>query len=101
MFPAPSLLTLGTAMARHAGHVHQTVSSNLARADVPGATAEEAGRFADALRGEAMRARDTGERISVEREMVAMAQNAGRHDAAVAIWSKTLDLVRLAGASPR
>ena len=105
MIPDPSLLTLSTAMARHAGHVHGVTAANIARADLPGATAKGAMPFAEALRvtasGEAMTARDTGAPISLDDQMVAMAQNAGRHDAAVTIWSRTLDMIRLAGASPR
>ena len=105
MIPSLSILDTASAMARHAGHVHAVVADNIARADLPGATAKGAMPFAEALRatasGEAMTARDTGAPISLDDQMVAMAQNAGRHDAAVTIWSRTLDMIRLAGASPR
>lgn len=100
MFPDPSLLGLTSAMARHAGHVHQVTAGNVARADVPGARATEAARFSDVLRGDAA-PRQTRERVSLDREMVQMARNAGRHDAAVTVWSRALDMVRLAGSSPR
>ncbi|WP_031551167.1 hypothetical protein [Parvularcula oceani] len=105
MFPNPSLLNLSSAMARHAGHVHEVTGSNIARADMPGATASEAAGFAEALRalseGEAVSAREGRAPISLDEELVRMAQNATRHDMAVTVWSRTLDMVRMAGASPR
>ncbi len=105
MFPNPSLLNLSSAMARHAGHVHEVTASNIARVDMPGATAREAAGFADALRavsgGEAVTAREGRAPISLDDELVRMAQNATRHDMAVTVWSRTLDMVRMAGASPR
>ena len=101
MLPNPSLLGLASAMARHAGHVHATTADNIARADVPGAKAKEAARFDAALSGEALRAKESGRSISLDAQLVTMAQNAGRHDAAVTVWTKTLDLMRLAAGSPR
>ena len=105
MIPSLSLLDTASAMARHAGHVHAVVADNIARADLPGATATEATRFGEALRdlsdGTPLRAEATRAPITLDEQMMAMAQNTGRHDAATLLFSKTLDLVRLAGSSPR
>ena len=105
MIPDLSLLSTASAMARHAGHVHAAVADNLARADVPGARAATDSGFADALdrmaAGQALRAPRTGDRIVLDDQMVTMASNAGRHDAAVSLYAKALEMVRLAGSSPR
>ena len=105
MTPTLSLLETASAIARHAGHVHAVTADNVARADMPGATAREAMRFADAVRAmdrrDALAPRDTHAPVRLQNELTVMATNAGRHDAAVLLWSKTMDMVRLAGASPR
>ncbi|MBB4658295.1 hypothetical protein [Parvularcula dongshanensis] len=101
MLPNPSLLGLASAMARHAGHVHAVTADNVARADMRGAKAKEAARFGDALRGEPLQAKESRNPISLDSQLVRMAQNAGRHDAAITVWTKTLDLMRLAAGSPR
>ncbi|MEM6649151.1 MAG: hypothetical protein AAF603_02760 [Pseudomonadota bacterium] len=100
-----SILKLSSAMARHAAHTHGVIGDNISRVDMPGATAHRVESFAralDALKGgEALNTHSTDQPISVSREMSQMATNAGRHGTAVTIWSKTLELVRLAGAAPR
>lgn len=105
MIPSLSLLETASAVARHAGHVHAVTADNVARADMPGATAREAMRFGAAVRalgrGDAPAPQATNTPISLQSELAVMATNAGRHDAAVLLWSKTMDMVRLAGASPR
>lgn len=105
MIPSLSILDTTSAMARHAGHVHEVTARNVARADAPGALADEAASFADALgrfaAGEAAAASRGRERVVLDEQVMTMASNAGRHDAAVAVWSKVLDMVRLAGSSPR
>ena len=105
MIPTLSILETTSAMARHAGHVHAVTAHNVARADVPGAYADEAASFVDALQrfsdGEAAATRRTRAPLVLDDQMTVMARNAGRHDAAVTVWSKVLDMVRLAGASPR
>ena len=105
MIPAPSILETTAAMARHAGHVHEVTARNVARADVPGAKGDEAASFAEALdrfaEGEAPRAARDRKPLLLDEQMMVMARNAGRHEAAVTVWSKVLDMVRLAGSSPR
>ena len=105
MIPNLSILETTSAMARHAGHVHEVTATNVARADVPGATGDAAAEFAEALgrfaEGEEAAARRTRRLLVLDDQMMTMARNAGRHDAAVTVWSKVLDMVRLAGSSPR
>lgn len=105
MIPDLSVLRLASAVARHAGEVHRIAGDNIARADIPKATAATAPRFADALAalngGQPLAAVETNAPIALDREMATMASNAGRHQTATAVWSKTLELFRLAGASPR
>ena len=105
MIPTLSILDTASAMARHAGHVHEVTARNVARADIPGAKADEAMTFAGALDrfagGEAAAARRTRAPLVLDEQLMTMASNAGRHDAAVTVWSKVLDMARLAGSSPR
>lgn len=105
MIPNLSILEATSAMARHAGHVHETTARNVARIDIPGAKADAPTAFADALdrysAGQDASARRTSQPLVLDDQMMTMAQNAGRHDAAVTVWSKVLDMVRLAGSSPR
>ncbi|WOI52946.1 hypothetical protein [Parvularcula sp. LCG005] len=100
-----SVLKLSSTMTRHAAAAHAVVADNISRIDIPGATGKAVPRFSDALadlnRGETVDIRDTRTAISLDQEMISMASNAGRHQAAVTIWSKTLELVRLAGGAPR
>lgn len=100
-----ALLKLASAMTRYAGAKHSAIGSNIARADIPHAKAMEGPRFADAILemtdGKPAQFSESRNAIRLEDEVVAMAENAGRHRAAVTIWSKTLDLLRLAGQAPR
>lgn len=100
-----STLKLASAMARHANDGHAAIARNIAYVDVPNAKAVEMPSFADALKallaGEEVRPTQTKQPITLDGEMVAMAQNGGRHTAAVTIWSETVELIRLAAQSPR
>ncbi|MGV6820073.1 MAG: hypothetical protein ACWA5T_06195 [Parvularcula sp.] len=100
-----ALLKLASAMTRYAGAKHSAIGSNIARADIPHAKAIEGPRFAEAfsemMSGKPIRFSESRGTIRLEDEVVAMAENAGRHRAAVTIWSKTLDLLRVAGQAPR
>ena len=105
MLHSLTILDTASAMARHAGHVHATVAGNIARADMPGATADAPLRFGEALRalqdGAPLRAASPRSAVALDQQMMTMAQNGSRHDAATLLFSKTLDLVRLAGSAPR
>ena len=105
MIPDPSLLGVASATARHAAHVQAVTARNVARADVPGARAEAPARFAEALRAFGSRrapaARETDTPIELRGQLTAMAHSAGRHEAAVLIYAKALDMMRLAGGAPR
>ncbi|MEO1657079.1 MAG: hypothetical protein AAFR65_05110 [Pseudomonadota bacterium] len=100
-----SILKLASAMARHAGHVHAATASNIARADVPEATARKAASFRQSLRaleqGKTPQDEDTGQAISIEREMLSMAEASGQHGAATAVWKSTLNMLRLAITGPQ
>jgi flagellar basal body rod protein FlgB len=103
LIPDLSLLGVASAMSRHAGHVHDVTARNIAAADAPGTTRLRAASFAEAVgrADEALAPASTRERVVLDDEMLTMARNAGRHDAAVTLWAKTLDMVRLAASSPR
>ncbi|MEM6748306.1 MAG: hypothetical protein AAF608_12900 [Pseudomonadota bacterium] len=100
-----SILKLASAMTRHAGHAHAATASNIARADVPDATATRAVRFRDSLREleqeQAPELEDTDQAISIEREMLSMAEASGQHSAATAVWRSTLNMLRLAITGPQ
>lgn len=100
-----SIIKLSAAMTRHASEVHQATAQNIARIDVPGAQSRTVAPFLDALdriaKGETIAVEEGGGRIVLDREMTSMATNAGRQEAATLVWSKSLDLMRLAGAAPR
>ncbi|MEO1042584.1 MAG: hypothetical protein AAFX52_09850 [Pseudomonadota bacterium] len=100
-----SILKLASAMARHAGHSHAATASNIARADVPEATASKALSFRQSLRALEKEAEpgleDTGQSISIEKEMLSMAEASGRHGAATAVWKSTLNMLRLAVTGPQ
>ncbi|MEM6912653.1 MAG: hypothetical protein AAF511_01605 [Pseudomonadota bacterium] len=100
-----SILKLASAMARHAGHSHAATASNIARADVPEATVSKAMSFRESLRalqkGSEPDVEDTGQPISIESEMLSMAEASGRHGAATAVWKSTLNMLRLAVSGPQ
>ncbi|GGY43870.1 hypothetical protein [Parvularcula lutaonensis] len=99
-----SILKLTSAMARHAAHAHAVTADNIARADIPGARAKAAADFQASLRGAGspeFRARDEGGLVSIEREMLAMGEARGRHDAALAVWKSTLSMMRIAIGGPQ
>ena len=95
-----SLLKLTSAMARHAGHVHDVTARNIARADMPNATAERLEPFEASLRrlehARPPRRSDTGMAINLEAQMLTMAEASSTHDAALTVWKSTLKMMRLA-----
>jgi flagellar basal-body rod protein FlgB len=98
-----STLKLASAMARHAAHAHSAVSSNLARADLPKAERISVQSFEEMVRGggDTPALRPSGEAISVEREMLSLAEAGSGHDAALTLWKSTLNMLRMAVAAPR
>lgn len=100
-----SVLSTSSAMARHAAIAHGVAGENIARADIPGATASRAENFMQALRevirGDEPRRFDTGQPIALDKEMAQLSRTAGRHQTATTIWSTSLQMIRSAGASPR
>ena len=100
-----STLTLASAMARHAAQSHAVTAQNVARADVPGATALRVKEFRETLGPDALGSErlleDTGQAINIEREMLSMAEASGMHGASMAIWKSTLNMLRLAASGPQ
>lgn len=100
-----SILKLASAMTRHATHAHAATASNIARADVPEATASKVASFRQSLRSleqdKAPELEDTGQAINIEREMLSMAEASGQHGAATAVWKSTLNMLRLAISGPQ
>ena len=100
-----SALKIASVLARHASHAHAVTSNNIAKADVPGATAARVASFEKSLKrldqGNDPFTLDTGQLISVEREMLSMAEAGGRHSAALSIWKSTLNMMRLAVTPPQ
>ncbi len=116
------LLSIASALARHSAQRHQVVSENIANADTPGFKAKDLEPFADAftratsqIRAEnggasnnfnstVWRSLDVsspgltspnGNTVSLEDQMVRSVQAQGDHDAAVTIYKKTIDILRL------
>lgn len=109
-----TILAQASALARHAGIRHQLVSENIANADTPGYKARTLPAFdpsavEDAENGSAMAARKlnqpiemkthhaspNGNTVAVEEQMAIAVDAQGQHKAALAIYRKTLDLLRL------
>jgi flagellar basal body rod protein FlgB len=98
-----STLKLTSALARHAAHAHAAVTSNLARADLPGAERLAVQSFEDMVRrgGEAPRSFTLPEAISTETEMLSLARAGADHQASLTLWKSTLNMLRVAAAGPR
>ncbi|MEE4211150.1 MAG: hypothetical protein V2I43_18020 [Parvularcula sp.] len=104
MFDLP-ILRMSSLMLRHAAKTQETVASNIARADVPGATRHRVADFADAYvrmsRGETLKAQETAASIDLEQELLDLTSAAGRRDTGAGIWKSTLTMLRMAMAAPR
>ncbi len=108
------ILRTYSAMASHAAKRHEVLSRNIANADTPGYKAQDIQSFADAykaaersgttlsvrsLRAHAADIQGTespnGNNVSIEDQMLKTAETKGQHDMALAIYKKTLDLMRM------
>lgn len=105
MDTALSVLKLTSGMARHAADMQVATARNIAQIDVPGTKPLRVRSFNDSLeqigRGEAPEQYEEQKPLSLETEVLTLAQARGRHDAAVAIWNTTLDMMRLAVGGPQ
>lgn len=109
-----TILSHASAMARHAGMRHRLIAENVANADTPGYKARvlrsfdpaladraESGDHAAAQRlfePELMKSKQAspdGNTVSIEEQMALSVDAQGQHRAALAVYKKTLDLLRL------
>ena len=114
MFSDLEMLKTFSAMAEHAAKRHEVLSRNIANADTPGYKAEDIQSFADAYQSaQSMKTQmdvsalktfkadipgaesPNGNNVSIEDQMLKTAENKGQHDMALAVYKKTLDLMKL------
>lgn len=109
-----TILNQASALARHAGKQHAVVAENIANADTPGYKARSLPAFDPKLADEAERgsmiaarrlsepveletrqAAPNGNTVALEEQMAMSVDAQGQHRAALAIYRKTLELLRL------
>ncbi|MBI1366962.1 MAG: FlgB family protein [Alphaproteobacteria bacterium] len=118
MFSDLKLLNLASAMARHAAARHEVLAENIANADTPGYKAKDLEPFAAAFQraldedgSTVAAAKDAtwrviaqaspgamspnGNSVSLEDQMIKSVEAQQDHDAATAIYKKSLDILRL------
>lgn len=122
MFADVKLLNLASAMAQHAAKRHELIAENIANADTPGFRAKDLEPFAEAFSqamstasGEMNDASSefaipawrsfevsapglqspNGNTVSLEDQMMRSVEAQQDHDAAMTIYKKTLDILRL------
>lgn len=109
-----SLLQIYGALARHAAQSQATSAENLARANEPGYKAVELESFLDFMKrtGPTIEQADfdrpfeqnltktaaspNGNTVSVEQEVFKAAEASNQHQMALTVYTKTLDMMRLA-----
>lgn len=103
------IFKVASAMARHAASRHETVARNIANADTPGYKARDMAAFdaAMAARGEqdpaALRSREmrnatispNGNSVALDQQMVMASETKMQHETALAIYKKSMDLLRM------
>ena len=114
MFNDLKLLQTFSAMASHAARRHEVLAKNIANADTPDFRAKDIQSFADAYAettrsgksisqiASSARMIETGgtmspngNSVSLEDQMLRSAEAKGQHDMALAVYKKSLDLLRL------
>lgn len=114
MFSDLSLLKAYGAMARHAAESQTTSAQNLARANEPGYKAVEVESFSDFMQRNGPKldqidfnqsfqqslskgaAAPNGNTVSVEQEVFRSAEAANQHQMALTVYSKSLEMMKLA-----
>lgn len=110
-----NLLDTMSALARHAAKRHAVIADNIANADTPGYKAQDLKPFADVFaqsvrEGKSIQAVDAdtmamptgdiaspnGNNVSLEQQMMLSVQNKVDHDMALAVYKKTLDMMKMA-----
>ena len=109
MFDELTILKDASALARHSALRHRVIAENIANANTPGYRAKDVEDFREAYLGGGRdpqvgfqsveapfdAAKPNGNSVSLQEEMVKSAQAEGRHDAAMAVYRKTLDILRI------
>lgn len=109
-----TLIAQASALARHAGRRHELIAENIANADTPGYKAKTLPAFdpkavEEAENGSMIAARKLtapielrtnqaspdGNTVTVEEQMTLAVDAQGQHQAALAIYRKSLELLRL------
>lgn len=110
------ILSMASAMAKHAARRHQVLAQNIANADTSGYQAKDLEPFADAYSrsmssaGETRKTGDNwrvvvssaagsvspnGNSVSLDDQMMRSVEAQQAHEAATAIYKKTIDILRL------
>lgn len=120
MLNSIDILKMASAMARHAADRHQVISENIANADTAGYKAKDLRSFAESYarmaahddingHGEAGRnpwraelvdvpgvASPNGNTVSIEDQMMRSVEAQQQHEAATAIYRKSMNIMRMA-----
>ncbi len=111
MFDELTILRDASALARHSAMRHQVIAENIANANTPGYVAKDIQDFnsvyaqnrdfgssvewrASEIRNPTT-ASPNGNTVSLQEELMKSAQTEGRHDAAIAIYRKTMDILKM------
>jgi len=102
------IFKVASAMARHAATRHQTVARNIANADTPGYKARDLTPFSASLAlrdpasaiGESREMKTAalspnGNSVALDEQMVLASETKMQHETALAIYKKSMDLLRL------
>ena len=110
-----ALLKTASAMAGHAARRHSVIANNIANADTPGFKAKDVKPFAEIYKQSAQTGETltntslssrlvntpgssdpNGNTVSLEDQMLTSVQAVGKHDLAMLMYRKTMDMMKLA-----
>ncbi|MBL4854209.1 MAG: hypothetical protein JKY25_08230 [Robiginitomaculum sp.] len=110
-----SILKMASAMAEHASRRHAVISKNIANADTPGYKAKDIEPFAEIYKTAARTdagisdvlkkskllemnspADPNGNTVSLEEQMLKSSSTVGKHDLAMLMYRKTMDMMKMA-----
>ncbi|RFB04723.1 hypothetical protein [Parvularcula marina] len=95
------ILDLAKAMAEHAAFRQATVTENLAQANTPGYRAKEVAEFSEIFDGgdvlttrvdQDAAIKPNGNSVSLEAQIVELAEARGQHDMALGLWERVLSM---------
>lgn len=109
------LLNVMSAMAKHASERHAIIADNIANADTPGFKAQDLQPFSEVFKAAEKRgvgftgveaktvpmetgvaAAPNGNNVGLEEQMMLATQNKADHEMALAVYRKTLDMMKMA-----